>query len=62
MTASRFRPRRVPSNAARRRGIPGALDLGALCALASSKPPAPEATIAAGSGQVIPRIGGDYVR
>ena len=59
---SRFRPRRVPANAARRRGIPGALDPAAPMALAGSRPPKPEAEIPTGSGQVIPYIRGDYDR
>jgi hypothetical protein len=62
MTTYRFNRRRVPSNVSRRRGIPGALDVRALRALAGSKQPAPEGAVQAGSGQVTPRIGGGYVR
>jgi hypothetical protein len=64
MTTYRFKARRVPSNASRRRrGIGGELNLAALMVLAGSKQPAPDgAPVQPGSGQVIPRIGGGYVR
>jgi hypothetical protein len=52
----RFRPRRVPANAPRRRGIPGALDLAALCALAGSKRPKPEAALQGQTGRTIPEV------
>lgn len=66
MTTYRFRARRVPANAPRRRGVPGALDLAALCALAGRQPPHPAGESPPDSLQrnldLIPRIGGGYVR